>query len=298
MENSYEIWFELEALSPLIAGIKKVNPYKSPDYFFDQLPGVIMSRLKAASGDEASLQLEGLAKDLPFSAPPAGYFDGFADKLMQRLRSNNSESVDEELASLSPLLTTISRKVPFSVPDGYFEELPLTAVEGIRAVEYVSEKTSEASPWLEALRTKETYSVPEGYFEGFCGQVFSALNIEPQKARVVPMNWKRQLIRVAAAAVVVGVISTATLFIINKKPQPAKVNDPIAALSKLSDDEMINYLQNQDLPIADSAIDNPVAALDLTPGNGDARDLFSNISDEELNQYINEDISFKEEQVN
>jgi hypothetical protein len=52
------------------------------------------------------------------------------------------------------------------------------------------------------------------------------------------------------------------------------------------------------MPVLDSAAGNPVAAIDLSPDNDDAGDLFSNISDDELNQYINQDISFKDEQVN
>src|SRR5579863_8308987 len=99
---------------------------------------------------------------------------------------------------------------------------------------------------------------------------------------------------------VVGIISTVSYYTLNKNSQPP-VSDPIAALSKVSDDEMNSYLQNQYSPIYDTVITNtnsPLANIDLSSDNDAAHDLLSNISDDELNQYINQDISIKDEQVN
>lgn len=55
---------------------------------------------------------------------PAGYFDAFPARLMDRIRAmENSEAVTEELETLSPVLASAPRQLPFTVPDGYFSEL-------------------------------------------------------------------------------------------------------------------------------------------------------------------------------
>ncbi|RPE14025.1 hypothetical protein EGT74_11095 [Chitinophaga lutea] len=55
---------------------------------------------------------------------PAGYFDAFPSKLMERIRTiESSDAVTEELETLSPLLAGISRETPYSVPEGYFSGL-------------------------------------------------------------------------------------------------------------------------------------------------------------------------------
>ena len=53
---------------------------------------------------------------------PQGYFEGFAASVLQKLKAEPAESVSEELHSISSLLAGISKKMPFSVPENYFTE--------------------------------------------------------------------------------------------------------------------------------------------------------------------------------
>jgi hypothetical protein len=187
--------------------------------------------------------------------------------------------------------------MPFSVPQNYFEEFSDNVLQSAKAIDFVNDEAENIPEILKSLKDKNVYTTPLGYFENFSGSVLSKIKNEPKKAKVISIGSRKTWLRVAAAAIVVGLISTIGYYTLNKNSQPT-VGDPIAALSKVSDDEMVNYLQNQDMPVLDSAAGNPVAAIDLSPDNDDAGDLFSNISDDELNQYINQDISFKDEQVN
>ncbi|HEY4874619.1 MAG TPA: hypothetical protein VIH86_03545 [Puia sp.] len=259
-----------------------------------------MLRIKSLHTDEAiSSSLHTIDKNIQLSQPPVGYFESFAEKMLKRVKAKTSNSVDEELANLSPFLSTIKREMPFSVPQNYFEELPDNVLQSAKAIDFVNDEAENIPALLKGLKDKNVYTTPLGYFENFSDSVLSKIKDEPKKAKVISIGSRKTWLRVAAAAIVVGIISTVSYYTLNKNPQPA-VSDPIAALSKVSDDEMNSYLQNQYSPIYDSVITNtnsPLANIDLS-NNDDTDDLLGNIPDDELKQYINEDISFKDEQVN
>ncbi len=58
---------------------------------------------------------------LPY-AVPAGYFDHFAENLLQKIRMAEIEDPDAELIALSPLLAGLNRKTPYRIPAEYFNE--------------------------------------------------------------------------------------------------------------------------------------------------------------------------------
>jgi hypothetical protein len=237
--------------------------------------------------------------ETPHSAPPAGYFESFADKMLQRVKSEDPGEAAKELAEISPLLFSVGKKMPFAVPDHYFESLGELALEGARAVEAVNDELENLSPVMESLKHINVYSAPVGYFEQLPGTVLSTIKNKPVKTKVVPMASRKTWLRLAAAAMLTGIIVTTSLLIFNKDKASPVATDPVAALSKISDDEMLNYMKNQDVPVPDSTVQNsPLASIDLSTDSDDAHDLLNGVSDDELKQYIKEDISIKDQQVN
>ena len=114
--------------------------------------------------------LKSILADASFQNPyqaPAGYFDGLADKILNRVRALEATSPSEELATLSPLLSSISKKMPYSVPAGYFDELGKKLEQTISTgnEETAQEELENLSPLLSQLKKKPTYTVPEGYFD-------------------------------------------------------------------------------------------------------------------------------------
>jgi hypothetical protein len=298
VKNENEIWNELRQISPLVADLSRENLLKVPENYFEQLAGQVMLRIGSLETDETIPSLSSINKDIKLSPPPADYFEGFAEKMLKRVKAETSNSVDEELAGLSPLLSTIKREMPFSVPQNYFDELSGQVLQSAKAIDFVNDERENLSVLLKSLKDKNVYSTPPGYFENFAAGVLSKIKNEPKNAKVISIGSRKAWLRVAAAAIVVGFISTVGYYTFTKNVQT--VSDPIAALSKVSDDEMNSYLQNQYSPIYDSVITNsnsPLAIIDLS-NNDDSDDLLGNIPDDELKQYINEDISFKDEQVN
>lgn len=55
---------------------------------------------------------------------------------------------------------------------------------------------------------------------------------------------------------------------------------------------MVNYLENQSTPVAFSDSSNAVASVDLNNENED-KDLLSDIPDDELQEYADQDVSSK-----
>lgn len=54
---------------------------------------------------------------------PAGYFDSLAERVMMLIKTGAGIPAKEETAMLSPLLASMKRETPLSVPEGYFERL-------------------------------------------------------------------------------------------------------------------------------------------------------------------------------
>jgi hypothetical protein len=299
VKNENYILNELNQLSPVVAGISRKSLFEVPENYFEQFADTVMLRIKSMQTNE-ELPSSLINKNTPFISPPADYFESFAEKMLNRIKAEANNSVDEELAILSPVLSKIKRVTPFSVPQGYFEELSDNVLESAKAIDFVNDGLENLSPLMRDLKNKNTYTIPLGYFENFSDRVLSKIKNEPTKVKVISITNRKTWLKFAAAAIIVGMISTIGFYFFNKSSQPVNA-DPIAALSKVSDDEMNNYLQNQYSPIYDTVITNtnsPLANIDLSPDNDDAHDLLSNISDDELNQYINQDISIKDEQVN
>ncbi len=84
-----------------------------------------MDRLQPIENELSSISpiLAGLQRHTVFSVP-AGYFDGLADRIMQKIRllEKEKDASSNELADIAPLLHSMNRKNVYTVPEGYFEQ--------------------------------------------------------------------------------------------------------------------------------------------------------------------------------
>jgi hypothetical protein len=218
----------------------------------------------------------------PFSVPE-GYFEGLAEAILARIRTEGMSAADET-AALSPLLAGIPRTLPYSVPQGYFDEnleiLPLMI------------GAEETSPLLASIGKENPYSVPAGYFETL--QAPAAAAPAQPKMRVVRMHkW----MRVAAAAVVTGAIALGGLLYFGKDAAvPEQTGAPVASelrkeLKQVSTEELDEFLQSTAvLPEekteqpAQEKINTSTASAKPT----DVKKMLKDVSDEELEQFLDE----------
>ena len=77
---------------------------------------------------------------------------------------NTGNNIQEELRELGSPLADMSRDMPYSVPHGYFSQLPGIIEENIAG-----------NIVLEAPKYNTPYSTPSGYFEGFPAQLMETI---------------------------------------------------------------------------------------------------------------------------
>lgn len=288
MQTASNILNELRELSPVLAEIPRSGEiYQVPAGYFDALANKILDRLKEAAATEAEALpavLNQVDKKPVFDIP-ADYFETFAANLLARLKAEQAGSAKEELDILSPLLGQIGKKTPFSTPAGYFNELPVNLAAEMQAVAFVNDEleTENSSPVLRGLKNKNTYAVPAGYFENLPEEILQKIN-QPQEAKVVPMTRRKSWMKYAVAAAITGLVLTVGYFTFNR-PQSRGNADPIGGLTAVSDQEITNFLENQDLLLAETTT-NSTAILEFN--DNDVKDLMSEVSDDELQQYAKE----------
>ena len=214
-----------------------------------------------------------------------------------------------ELQEIAPFLGRSDIfKTPYTSPAGYFEEFADILMNLIRfeAAGYefeasetfntsditnfsVKDEIEELSPLLAGLKNKTTYQAPEGYFENLKLRIPTTENTSSKLAAITTKGSNRKaisvsmrVIRYAVAACVVGLIGIVTFNITH----PQSIADPIKSLTTISDQDMANYLDADDIhwtPGLSSSIET--ASADFS--DGDIHELLSGVPDAELEQYSN-----------
>lgn len=294
MESRKEIAVELSALSELVSGISRQTPYGVPDGYFQELPASVLGRI---AGEGATFRV------------PTGYFEGLADRVLGRIKTGagsgtvarigavaadgaslgEAESAREELARLSATLSQIGREMPNHMPEGYFDDL---------------------SPVLAVVRSVPAYRAPEGYFAELPAAIAAKAVLETGAAKVIPMTstipmtalsrgedtrpggqkvlkghwWKYTSVAAVAACLLIIVNwPQATSTKGTEKPDTPEM---IAQrLQKVSDQEIMAYLDDEHTFVADPATNGP-ETLDLN--EGDVKSLLGDVSDSDLQQYVEE----------
>lgn len=204
-----------------------------------------------------------------------------------------SKEILTELQEIAPNLgiTGISR-APYALPVGFFEEFPENLMNRIRmeAASYsefnAGQQNAEVSPLLEieeispllaGLKNKNTYQVPVGYFESLKTKI-PALESKPfaPKTKQAPV-FTLKFIKYAVAACLIALLGTAVFNLTYHK-----TTDPIKDLATVSDQDMANYLDSDDIHWT-PGITASSASIDFS--DNDVHDLLSTVSDDELEQY-------------
>jgi hypothetical protein len=275
MENRLHIEQELKELSPIVAGLPVSLPYQVPEGYFDQLPDRLCELLKEPAVDF----LPGPAQSA--YQVPDGYFSSLPNQILSRVKALQSDSAAEETAALSPLLGSISRQQPYSLPENYFDNLLQETEEAAKAIDIVNEELENLPDWLAALKHKATYQSPEGYFEGLPSRMLDKAIAVKQPARVI--SFRSRILQFAAAAVLVmAFMSAAFLYW-----QQGKVSNQPLALQKemaaIPDTVLENYLNTQSSRIGETSV---IASNPDEIGQDDMGDLLADVSDAELQHYL------------
>jgi hypothetical protein len=121
MENkSTDILNELKTISPLLTSLQKVNVFKVPDNYFEDLDQRISTSVFLHQDEKNASQ-----------KIPAGYFDSLSDRILSKIKNENTENAIEEIKQISPALHYLKEETVFTVPENYFDNLSNEIVEKI-----------------------------------------------------------------------------------------------------------------------------------------------------------------------
>lgn len=279
MTNRITILNELKESSPVLALQDPFRtPYQVPQGYFESLPGLLLELVKP-NVSVSTLPVTATPFDVP-----QGYFDNFADSMLSKIRALESGSASEEIAALSPLLQQLNRNNLYSVPKGYFEELPENITDGAKAIELVNEELENLSPMMSSLKGKNVYTVPSDYFERLPETILERASIG-KSAKVISISFTRKITRYAAAAAVAGLIFFGGWQLLNTKPMGeigAVASSEKLIPSNVSDTELLKYLENDNASVTEPAV-VPAVSEEMNPD--EMKDMLADISDEELQKY-------------
>lgn len=211
---------------------------------------------------------------MPVFDVPEGYFERFADDVLAIIKGKQAVSPSDELTSLSPLLAGISRKMPFSVPDNYFDEAT-TSIPGLVQEEHLPEV-------LMAAGKSMPYEVPAGYFEELPQQVLH--KVAQPRGRVVSLN--RNWMRYAAAAVLIGAVTISSIvyFFSGSKAEPSTTSESWIAkkLKNVSNQELEEFIKTA------SFVNGSETAKNGQQGGQDVKKMLKDVSDTELDAFLSQ----------
>ncbi len=277
MQNSPEILNELISISPLIAGLEKINVFRVPDGYFNELHLRITDfAILNNSSPSDNISKRNLQQ------VPQGYFDSLSDSILAKVKTAHAESTEVEYDSV--LLQSLKGINVFTVPSGYFDALTGSVFSEIRKSypESAEDELRQISPMLYSIKGENVFTVPRGYFGSLPDLIVAKITQEP--AKVVTMKKRASWLKYAAAAIVAGIISITSLQIFNgahhtagDSSLPADVQasfiykteqDIDNGIAKLSDDDIAKYLVKNGNSLDNEMLTNNTDVSEL-PGTTD-----------------------------
>src|SRR6478609_2804606 len=217
MNSRINILNELRGISPTLASLPFTRPYQDvPEGYFEGLLDEILLQVRE---DQKSLILGEADKSAPYVVPQ-DYFQNLPAIIMQRIKADEQENSHEELEMLSPLLGGLKKKNTFQVPQGYFDELSGNAIAGAKAIEFVNVELENLSPLMSSLKEKQVYETPGGYFESLPAAMLKKAKEVASLAKVVSLSSTRRIMRFAVAAAIIGFVAVSAWFYTNQPSSP------------------------------------------------------------------------------
>jgi hypothetical protein len=229
-------------------------------------------------------------------AVPAGYFEGLADQILNRVKALEATNAKEELTYLSPFLSNVSKEIPYTVPAGFFQNLSdevLKKISEHEDYETSKEEIGSLSPLLSSLKNKNPYSVPAGYFEALetkaVRQPADSLG-EKKETKVISIT-RRRWYRLAVAAVVIGIVVIGGLLFI-KSGQVNPVDDPHAWIEKnvkkVNKDKIDEFVT-----LANDDSNEKVDIESEAAKKAEIKELMKDVPEKEIEAFLNDAVALE-----
>ena len=259
MENKIDILNELEALSPTLAAIEKVNVFRVPDGYFEYLSVDILMGIDADNG------LLNLTADNSSGEIPVAYFDSLASSILSKIKAQDIEVEAENLSA--ELIVAKSRNV-FEVPADYFDALAGSILAKIN--EDADTEIRALSPMLYSIGNQNIFEVPQGYFENLIAAVLD--KVKPQTEVVKMQRRSSTFFKYAVAAAFTGVMALGIFKFTGTDKKDVlpgyvtaglKVQDVDQELAKISDDDIVKFLEASGTDVKTAMVANSIDENEL-----------------------------------
>ena len=220
---------------------------------------------------------------------PAGYFEGLADQILNRIKALESIDAKEELTYLSPLLSNVSKEMPYTVPPGFFQDLSddvLKKISGHEDYQTSKEEIGSLSPLLSSLKNKNPYSVPAGYFEAL------ETKAEKKETKVISIT-RRRWYRLAVAAIVIGILVISGLLFINRNNKITIANNPGKWIEKNVVDKVNKDKIDEFVTLANDDNNEKVDDQSEAAKKAEIKELMKDVPEKEIEAFLNDAVALE-----
>ncbi|MFT4153901.1 hypothetical protein [Parafilimonas sp.] len=277
MQVNINILNELkEAGAATLIQANNKNYYSVPEGYFKAFP----------SGVLANIFINALPSSHPYTVPKA-YFENLPDYILDKINISSWQ------------LQGGKQKNSFTVPAKYFNGFADSVIKKIKAQESnkddIVKELEEISPLLSTISKERVYSLPENYFERLEPLKQTKKRFNPS-AKIISLGGKtRKWINYAAAACISAVLFGGGYFFISgKKEQTTQTSQTTVTadnvnfeqqLASISDSEIEAYLKEN----SNTSVFTNVGATDYQQEqSSDLQTIIKNMSDDEIQQYLND----------
>jgi hypothetical protein len=166
---------------------------------------------------------------------------------------------------------------PFAAPEGYFNQFSNCILAKIESQETEKEILS---PLLQSLKKDNPFTVPPDYMQEF------KVNINPKKAKIVPLFNLKTVLKYAAAAAVVGIIATFAilLFSSEEKREMAKSTEETVISSDAFDLFLSETasIEEEQIEVSEEESQSLLVQMDAKM----VREILSEIPETEISNYV------------
>ncbi len=225
---------------------------------------------------------------------------------------NRNPEIGQELLGLSPAVANLSARMPFHVPEGYFELFPERMLDLLRAEHEFELASAKSTIFDEKTPISGPFMVPDGYFDELSGNILhkireieveSVKSIPGQKqsARVISIGGPKKWLNYAAAAVITAFIAGAIYLYSTMSGNEIPVSSQsMAQVEKLEKDSMqvspealSSFLDQTDGLVETEVFEMDVDSIGqnlaiLEINEMDIRTILEGLPDDAISKYISE----------
>lgn len=234
-----------------------------PANYFNALPQIVLQRIKAAA-------LNNVNNKSIINKVPENYFDNFAKDLLQTI---NLQEKANELNTLAPTLLAIGNKNIYNAPIGYFSKAINVPKQKGRVLGLLN---NWAKPLVAAMLIIT------------CGGI-SYFVLKPKVMEAQPMVVAPIIVPTTAPIIPATIIPNITTpIVVDSAITKLATQNIDLALNAINEDELYAYVDNHATGANFAEPINNIAAVASNLSNNNS---LNNLSDAEMEQYLNENIN-------